>query len=451
MKPVEPILSLSREAEIAALLKQADAQLQAGLSTDEAEQSAEAAYRRVLKLDRSNAQALAGLENMAKEYERSARQHLQAGAPQSSLEQIGKGLALAAGRVELLKLRQEAEQRIAELRAKKVEQERQQETQLQAEQSLFQAQSSFQEGLLEISLIHIEQGLVAVPQHQGLLALREQVKARVMEQQHQAEAQQRQQAEARRQAEEAERKKVEQARRQQEAGQSLIQAVELQKNGRYADSLQQIEKGLALIPDHPELTQLRDQIRAQQAAEKKQQAEQTKRDEEVKKLLEQAETQFKAKRLTEPVGNNAEATYRQLLKLDANNVQAQAGLVRIAQDYLQQAQQKKAAGALQDSLKLIEKGLSVIPNQAELMRLQEDVHAQLAVEQQKLEQQRQADKQRQEEKQRQKQRLKQQQEEKQRQEKQKKIEQQSNDKRQLNTYQFSARLCELSFIEMGMA
>ncbi|MBK8752103.1 MAG: hypothetical protein IPL99_10795 [Candidatus Competibacteraceae bacterium] len=430
MKPVEPILSLSREAEIAALLKQADAQLQAGLSTDEAEQSAEAAYRRVLKLDRSNAQALAGLENMAKEYERSARQHLQAGAPQSSLEQIGKGLALAAGRVELLKLRQEAEQRIAELRAKKVEQERQQETQLQAEQSLFQAQSSFQEGLLEISLIHIEQGLVAVPQHQGLLALREQVKARVMEQQHQAEAQQRQQAEARRQAEEAERKKVEQARRQQEAGQSLIQAVELQKNGRYADSLQQIEKGLALIPDHPELTQLRDQIRAQQAAEKKQQAEQTKRDEEVKKLLEQAETQFKAKRLTEPVGNNAEATYRQLLKLDANNVQAQAGLVRIAQDYLQQAQQKKAAGALQDSLKLIEKGLSVIPNQAELMRLQEDVHAQLAVEQQKLEQQRQADKQRQEEKQRQKQRLKQQQEEKQRQEKQKKIEQQSNDKRQ---------------------
>ena len=60
----------------------------------------------------------------------------------------------AAGRVELLKLRQEAEQRIAELRAKKVEQERQQETQLQAEQSLFQAQSSFQEGLLEICLLY---------------------------------------------------------------------------------------------------------------------------------------------------------------------------------------------------------------------------------------------------------------------------------------------------------
>ena len=113
------------------------------------------------------------------------------------------------------------------------------------------------------------------------------------------------------------------------------------------------------------------------------------RPKEIAALLKQAEAQFKAKRLTEPAGNNAEATYRQVLALDAGNTQAQAGLERIARKYLQQARQRRSAGALQESLNLIAKGLAVLPNQADLLRLQEEVSGQLAAEQQKkLEQQR---------------------------------------------------------------
>ena len=521
---------VSREAEIATLLQQAETHLQAGLLTDEAEQTAEAAYRRVLKLDQGNAQALAGLENIAREYERLARQRLEAGALRESLDPIQKGLAVAPGREGLLRLRQEAEQRIAERQAQQAEQERQQQLQLQAEQFLEQARSSLAEGLLEISRAHIEQGLLAVPDHPDLLALREQVKARLAEQARQREE------EARRQVEEAERRKTEQARQQaaaaqqrREADQSLARAVEARQKNDYAASSQfieqgleqapnhegllrlrekvaqevaaakarqereeeqrlhaelffaqarshfqqgaleasltQIEQGLAVAPSHPGLLALREQVKARMAEQARQQAEaqrrqeeeaqrqaeeakrqqvrqveQAKREQEITVLLEQAEAQFKARRLTEPAGNNAEATYRQVLKLDASNVPAQAGLERIAQDYLQQARQRQSAGALQESLKLIEQGLAVLPKQAELLRLREEISAQRAAEQQNLKQQRleqqQQDKQRQEEKQRQEQqRREQQQLERQRQEErqreqQRKLEQQRQEEKQ---------------------
>ncbi len=473
-----------REQEIKALHQQAEVHFKAGRLIEPAGSNAEQAYRQIIQLDAGNAQAQAGLARIAQDYLQQAQQKKAAGALPDSLALIDKGLAVIPNQVELAQLRGDVSRGIEEAKAR---QQREKEQQVQAKQLLAQAQRSVQEGQLEAGLTHIEQGLLAVPNHRELLALREQVKTKLAEQQReaqarqkaeeaarqkaeeaerqraeaarqqaeeaervkveqarqQAEAQQRQQAEARRQAEEAERQKTEQARRRQETSQSLSQALELQKNGKYTDSLQQIEKGLALIPDHPELAQLRDEVRAQQAAEQQRQTEQIKRNEEIKKLLDQAETQFKAKRLTEPVGNNAEATYRQLLKLDASNTQAQAGLARIAQDYLQQAQQKKAAGALQDSLKLIEKGLAVISNQTELMRLKEEVRAQSAVEQQKLEQQRQEkqqqeqqqEKQRQDEKQRkeqqrkEQQRLEQQRQEKQQQEQQR-LEQQQEKQRQ---------------------
>ena len=232
-EPLQPVAStapVSRETEIAMLLQQAEARLQAGLLTDEAEQSAEAAYRRVLKLDRGNTQALTGLENIAREYERLARQRLEAGVPQESLDPIQKGLAVAPSREGLMRLRQEAEQRIAERQARKAEQERQQELQLQAEQFLEQARSSFAEGLLEISQAHIEQGLLAAPDHPDLLALREQVKARM-----------------------AERQRQEEARRREEGsgaaagggGESILGAgAGIPAHGEYAASLQHIDKGL---------------------------------------------------------------------------------------------------------------------------------------------------------------------------------------------------------------
>ena len=434
-KPIGAIEQARRDQEIAELLNLANTQMKAKLLSGEpGEDNAETTYQRVITLDPGNSQALAGLEAIATEYEKQARKQLDSGALQESLDRIKRGLAAAPKHAELLRLRQDVEHRVAEASAQKAREEEQQQAQLQAEQFLAQAQSNFQEGLLEISLAHIEQGLLAVPDHPDLLTLREQVRARVVEQQRQAEAErQRRDEEARWQAEEAERRKTELARQQaaaerrrREADEFLAQALEFQRKGDYAASLQQIEQGLSLIPDHVELLRLRDPIRAQLAVERKRQQDQAKREQEIKTLLEQAEDHWKAKRFTLPPGNNAEAAYRQVLKLDTGNVQAQAGLGRIAQEYLQQAQQKRSAGALQDCLELIDKGLAVVPNQAELLRLREDVRSEWLAEQQRLEQQHQS-KQQEEQQRKEQQRLEQQ--EKQQQEQQRKLEQRQQEQR----------------------
>jgi serine/threonine-protein kinase PpkA len=346
------------EQEIATLLRLAEAQLKARLLAGESEgDNVEATYQHVLKLDPGNARALAGLESIAKEYEIQARQQLDAGALEESFKQITHGLAAVPEHQELLILRQEVERQIAEVNARKAREEEQGQYQLQAEQFLIQARSRFQEGTLEVSLAYVEQGLLVAPDHQDLLALREQVRARIAEQAVQ---------------------RAEAVRRQQETEEYLKQALDHQRDAKYEDSLRQIEKGLALAPDHAELTHLREDVRVQWAAEQQRQAEQAKRDQEIETLLAKAEASWKAKRLTEPAGNNAEAAYRQVLQLDSNNAPARDGLGRIAQEYEQRAQQRRSAGALQDSLGQIDKGLAVMPDHEGLMRLRQEIEREIA-------------------------------------------------------------------------
>ena len=253
------------DTEIPALLQQADSQLKAGLLT-ETGQRAEASYRQVLKIDYDNAQALAGLENIAKEYERLARQRMEAGVLQESFDHLKKGLSIAPKLEELLRLRQEIEQRAAKISNQKMEQDRQREAQIQAQQFLTQAKSSFRENSLQVTLAHIEQGLLAVPNHPELLALREQVRARIIEQQHQVAARQQQEEEVQRQAKIAEHQKIEQERRQTEANQCLARALNDQKAGRYTASLQQVDKGLAAVPNHEGLLKLKEQIHTEALA-----------------------------------------------------------------------------------------------------------------------------------------------------------------------------------------
>ena len=380
--PVDPAEQARRNQQIATLLKLADAQRKIGLlAGDSKGDNAEATYRQILIFDPGNAQALAGLEAIANEYARRARQRLSANALPESLQQIELGLAASPQHRELLRLRQEVVGRMAAIRLQKAQEEERRRSQLQAEQFLEQARSSFQEGLLELSLVHIEQGLLAVPDQPDLLALREQMRTRLAEQQRQAEAERRQrEEEARWQAEEAERRKAEKIRlqaaaerRRQEAGRYFTQAVEAQRKGEFVASEQWIEKGLEVLPNHAELLHLREAVRAQLAAEQRRQAEQVKREQDIKALLQQAEAHWQAKRLTAPAENNAEAVYRQVLKLDKGNAEAQAGLERIAGDYLQQARQRQAAGALPESLELIDQGLAVVPKQGELLRLRQEV------------------------------------------------------------------------------
>lgn len=290
--PVQPSAPIHPPTEIAILLQQADKQLKAGLLTDSG-QRAEATYQQVLKQDQNNPQALASLETIAKEYERLARQRLEVGELQESLEYINRGLSIAPKLEGLLHLRQDTEQLIAKRNAQKIEQQRQQELQLQAHQWLTQAQSSFQENTLQVSLAYIENGLLLVPNHLDLLALRDQVRVRIAEQQRQAEAGQRQEEEARlvakahqqqeeearRQAKITERQKAEQARQQaameqrrKESNQYLARALNDHRKGRYTASLQQIEKGLAIVPNHEGLLGLKVQVRKALAVQKQEQA-----------------------------------------------------------------------------------------------------------------------------------------------------------------------------------
>ncbi|MER2557101.1 MAG: protein kinase [Candidatus Competibacter denitrificans] len=468
-----------------------------------------------------------------KNYEHEARRYLANGELQKSLDQIAQGLAAIPGDIRLIELKQEVERRTTEAKALNMRQELQQQAQLQAEQSLAQAQKSLREGKVDASLAHIEQGLLVMPDYPVLLALREQVRGQLAEQQRQVEIarqqaaiverqkaeQERQQAEttrrlqevqqywsqalqsqkvgnyveglqhigkglaldpnhielnrlrevlsaqlvaeqkrrdeqvrqqeevARRQAEEArrqaeiaaqqkaerarlaeetaqrrreqalwqteeaERRKAEKidqqraaARRLEEAKQHLMGALEDQRNGKYASSLERIDKGLVLAPAQGELVRLREKVSAQLAAEQKKQVEQAKQEEEIKAWLAKAEAHWKAKRLTEPAENSAEAAYRQILKLDEGNRQAQEGLQRIAGEYVRQAQQQRSKGALQEALQLVDKGLKVLPTHSDLARLQKEIHAQLAAtEQQKPQQQQQIEQRQVQEKQRQEQ------------------------------------------------
>lgn len=282
------------QQEIETLLKLAGMQLKSGILGKEfGQDNAEATYRHILTLDPGNANALAGLENIAKEYEKLAKQRLDKGALQESLDQIKRGLAVAPENQKLLRLRQEIEDRIAEVNAQKAREEEQRQLRIQAEEFLAQARTYFQEGLLEIGLYHTQQGLLAVPDHPSLLALRDQIQVRIAEQQRREEEtrrqavemerqkaeQARQQKEAmRRQAEIAERQKAEQARRTEEearrraeASQYLARALDYYRNGKYSASSQQIERGLALVPNHEDLLRLREQVRAERLAEQQRQ------------------------------------------------------------------------------------------------------------------------------------------------------------------------------------
>lgn len=375
----EQTKEVRRKQEVSAALKRAESQLQAKLLSGDSEDSAESLYRHALKLEPGNVQALTGLQNIATEYEKQAQNRFDAGALQEGLNYVNQGLAVAPAHEGLMHLRREIERRFAEMKAEQTRQEEQRQRQLQAEQFLMQAQSSFREGAWEVTLAHIEQGLLAIPDHRDLLALREQVKVRLAEQvRQQAEAQRRREEEARRQAEIVERQKAEQTRRLQEAEQYLGRALEDQRNGQYAAGLQQIEKGLALVPDHAQSIRLREEMRAQLAAEQKRQAEQAKREQDIAALLKQADAQWKTKQWIEPAGNNAVATYREVLKLDPDNAPARDGLGRIAQEYERQARQQRDAGALQESLAQIEKGLTVLPNHEGLAGLRQEVERGIA-------------------------------------------------------------------------
>ncbi|AUI69143.1 serine/threonine-protein kinase [Beggiatoa leptomitoformis] len=90
----------------------------------------------------------------------------------------------------------------------------------------------------------------------------------------------------------------------------------------------------------------------------------------IDKLLNTAQQQWQTQQLTSPAGNNVYETYQQILRLDPSNQAAQQGLKQLAAIYQQQAILLKNKGDLSNSLKIIQQGLSLLPQQTELVNLE---------------------------------------------------------------------------------
>ena len=93
-------------------------------------------------------------------------------------------------------------------------------------------------------------------------------------------------------------------------------------------------------------------------------------------MLAMARDQMAAERYMEPAGDNAFATYTDVLAEDADNETAMQGLTQIAEYYEQQARVKQDADELEQSLALLDLGLKASPKNPNLIALNNEVTVQ---------------------------------------------------------------------------
>ena len=93
----------------------------------------------------------------------------------------------------------------------------------------------------------------------------------------------------------------------------------------------------------------------------------------IARLLEAADIHFMVGRITEPPGSNALDAYRQILKVDPQDQQARAGLIKIADHYEKLAEESWQSGDTETSLAMIETGMNILPSHAGLTDLKQDV------------------------------------------------------------------------------
>ncbi|MCB1775837.1 MAG: protein kinase [Candidatus Competibacteraceae bacterium] len=298
-----------------------------------------------------------------------ARQKQQAGALEESRSLVEQGLLQAPDDPELQALRSAIHRQIAE--ADELAKEQQRQARLQAEQFLEQAQRARQEGALQVSLVHIEQGLQAMPEYPDLLNLKQDV---LREQ----AALQRQEEAARRQAETEEQKKAAATQRRERADELLAQALNEQRRRAYESSLLHIEQGLQQIPDHQPLLALRQEVRKQlreaQAAPPPPAVKPPVDDNaRIAALLSECAGHLRANRLTVGRGGNAADCYNEVLKLDRGNVDARAGMERIADRYADLVTAALQEGKLARARSYLGRMESVDPNYRQLPRLRQQL------------------------------------------------------------------------------
>ena len=164
------------------------------------------------------------------------------------------------------------------------------------------------------------------------------------------------------------------SKNQQLGKQYLSNAQELFARGAISSSLEQVKKGLQLLPANSELMALQRQLQQQQQTEQQTQTQ-------IAELLQKAEQHWRAGNIIQPGAANAFEHYRQVLALDPNNLQARSRLITIGRlqlgaKYQQQAEQQLAQGAVAKSLATIATGLRFAPEYPGLLELQRQIQNQ---------------------------------------------------------------------------
>ena len=94
---------------------------------------------------------------------------------------------------------------------------------------------------------------------------------------------------------------------------------------------------------------------------------------QITELLEQASQALQALKLMTPKGESAYDYYQNVLKLDANNAMAKAGIKSIVLKYLDLAQEKKNQNDFEKAILYINNALIIDPKNEELLYLKQDV------------------------------------------------------------------------------
>lgn len=247
---------------------------------------------------------------------------------EAALMDIEEGLKVVPQHPGLLDLRTQVLQQREEGERQQAQQDRQQK----ADRLLSQAQQSKGKNDLSASEKYIAEGLRLVPNHAGLLALQAE-----MEQENLADTEQR----------------LEQVQR------LLQQARQLQQQKQFQASLDKLEQGLTIVPDHGELLALEDEVKTQLQTQSR-----------IANLLEDCSEHFRANRLTTGEGGNALDCYNSVLALDPGNTIALAGLENMAERYANWAEQSLQNGAPDETRAYLARLIQVNPEFPRLEQLQ---------------------------------------------------------------------------------
>jgi len=229
----------------------------------------------------------------------------------------------------------------------------------EAERLLARARQQQQAGALQDSLASVEQGLQQSADHAELLALRAELNAQIKASS----------------APQPQREPAAQTEQQLQAQLQIAQFLELAQRARQDGALDvsqaYIEQGLQVMPDHPELRALRQDVQRLQAERQRQAEAEQRRAELIARQQAEAE-QRKAELIAR---QQAEAEQR---KAEAERQKAEAAdRQRRAEELLARALDAQRNRAYETSLLQIEQGLQLAGQNPRLLALREEVRRQL--------------------------------------------------------------------------